>query len=134
MLHVATRIHHESTFRSYLHWPHGLQWCHDPRLLLYKVAEDSHAGLCEGREVAPGDGYRASQADFATWDRARRPKRCELRGNGTLARNVAAKLRMFWSPEQIAGWLKHICSRDESLQLGDYSGAAQKRLKAICAG
>jgi IS30 family transposase len=43
-----------------------------------------------------------------------------------LARNVAAKLRMFWSPEQIAGWLKHIYSRAESLQLGDYAGVAQK--------
>jgi IS30 family transposase len=51
-----------------------------------------------------------------------------------LARNVAAKLRMFWSPEQIAGWLKHIYSRAESLQLGDYAGVAQKWSKAICAG
>jgi len=60
------------------------------------------------------DDYRASQADQATWDRARRPKVCKLRENRPLARIVAEKLRMFWSPEQIAGWLKHTYPRDES--------------------
>ena len=34
-----------------------------------------------------------------------------------LARIVAAKLRMFWSPEQIAGWLKHTYPCDESLHV-----------------
>lgn len=60
------------------------------------------------------DGYRASQADQATWDRARRPKVCKLRENRALARVVAERLRMFWSPEQIAGWLKHTYPDDES--------------------
>ncbi len=60
------------------------------------------------------DDYRASQADQATWDRARRPKVCKLRENRPLARVVAEKLRMFWSPEQIAGWLKHTYPCDES--------------------
>jgi IS30 family transposase len=60
------------------------------------------------------DDYRASQADQATWDRARRPKVCKLRENRPLARIVAEKLRMFWSPEQIAGWLKHTYPCDES--------------------
>lgn len=60
------------------------------------------------------DDYRASQADQATWDRARRPKVCKLRENRRLARIVAEKLRMFWSPEQIAGWLKHTYPCDES--------------------
>lgn len=60
------------------------------------------------------DDYRASQADRATWDRARRPKVCKLRENRPLARIVAEKLRMFWSPEQIAGWLKHTYPCDES--------------------
>jgi len=59
------------------------------------------------------DCYRASQADEATWDRARRPKRCKLRENRSLARIVAQKLRMRWSPEQIAGWLKHTYPCDE---------------------
>jgi transposase, IS30 family len=50
--------------------------------------------------------YRASQADQAAWDRTRRPKTCKLAENRALARIVAGRLRMSWSPEQIAGWLK----------------------------
>lgn len=60
------------------------------------------------------EGYRANQADEAAWDRARRPKQCRLRKNRPLARIVAEKLRMLWSPEQIAGWLKHTYPGDES--------------------
>lgn len=52
-------------------------------------------------------GYRANQADCAAWDRAHRPKRCKLAQNRSLAGIVADKLRLLWSPEQIAGWLKH---------------------------
>ena len=72
------------------------------------------------REIRRNGGrgdYRASKADAATWDRAQRPKHCKLRGNRALARIVAAKLRMFWSPEQIAGWLKHTYPHDESLHV-----------------
>ncbi|MDP9962942.1 IS30 family transposase [Variovorax paradoxus] len=61
-----------------------------------------------------GEGYRATQAEQAAWDRARRPKCCKLSENRVLARTVAEKLRMLWSPEQIAGWLKHTYPRDES--------------------
>jgi IS30 family transposase len=60
------------------------------------------------------EGYRATQADSAAWDRALRPKRCKLAGNRSLARVVADKLRLLWSPEQIAGWLKHTYPCDES--------------------
>jgi IS30 family transposase len=60
------------------------------------------------------EGYRATMADNAAWDRALRPKRCKLAENRGLARLVAGKLRLFWSPEQIAGWLKHTHPRDES--------------------
>lgn len=51
--------------------------------------------------------YRAVQADQAAWDRALRPKPCKLAQNKPLARIVARKLKLQWSPEQIAGWLKH---------------------------
>lgn len=61
-----------------------------------------------------GEGYRATQADEAAWERARRPQRCKLRENRALARIVADKLRMLWSPEQISGWLKHTYPSDES--------------------
>ena len=52
------------------------------------------------------DRYRATQVDQAAWGRARRPKVCKLVCNRDLGQTVAAKLKMFWSPVQIAGWLK----------------------------
>jgi IS30 family transposase len=61
--------------------------------------------------------YRASQADQASWDRAHRPKTCKLAKNRTLAHIVAGKLQMRWSPEQIAGWLKHTYPDDENDQV-----------------
>jgi IS30 family transposase len=61
--------------------------------------------------------YRASEADQAAWDRARRPKTCKLVANRALARLVARKLQLEWAPEQIAGWLKHTYPDDESYQV-----------------
>jgi IS30 family transposase len=72
------------------------------------------------REVNRNGGlkcYRASQADQAAWDRAQRPKPCKLVTNRALAGIVAKKLRRFWSPEQIAGWLKCAYPNDESSQV-----------------
>jgi len=62
-------------------------------------------------------GYRASQADQAAWDRARRPKLCKLVQNRALAHLVATKLCVQWSPEQIAGWLKGAYSTEETYQV-----------------
>jgi IS30 family transposase len=62
-------------------------------------------------------GYRASQADQAAWDRAHRPKACKLVENRTLARLVARKLQLEWSPEQVAGWLKHTYPDNENYQV-----------------
>jgi IS30 family transposase len=62
-------------------------------------------------------GYRASCADQAAWDRARRPKRCRLAQNRALARTVADKLQLEWSPRQIAGWLKRRFPDDENDQV-----------------
>jgi len=61
--------------------------------------------------------YRASQADQAAWDRARRPKTCKLVENRALARIVAKKLTLQWSPEQIAGWLNCTYPDDEHDQV-----------------
>jgi IS30 family transposase len=69
------------------------------------------------RELGRNGGvaqYRASEADRATWDRALRPKCCKLARDRALARIVADKLRLLWSPEQIAGWLKHAYPHDQS--------------------
>jgi IS30 family transposase len=72
------------------------------------------------REIKRNGGqesYRASQADESAWDRGRRPKTCKLTQNRALARLVAAKLRLQWSPEQVAGWLKRTFPDDPSLQV-----------------
>jgi IS30 family transposase len=63
------------------------------------------------------EGYRASQADEAAWSRSERPKNCKLACNPKLARIVASKLQLQWSPEQIAGWLKHAYPGNEDYQV-----------------
>ncbi len=72
------------------------------------------------REVNRNGGrrrYRASAADQCAWDRAHRPKTCKLVDNRALARMVASKLQLQWSPEQIAGWLTHTHPNDENYQV-----------------
>ena len=72
------------------------------------------------REIQRNGGrqfYRANEADQAAWDRARRPKTCKLVQNRALAHIVARKLKLNWSPEQIAGWLKRTYPNDENHQV-----------------
>jgi IS30 family transposase len=72
------------------------------------------------RELGRNGGqecYRANQADQAAWDRAHRPKTCKLVENRTLARLVAGKLQLEWSPQQIAGWLRHTYPGDDNYQV-----------------
>ncbi len=86
------------------------------------------------------DKYRATNADKAAWDRAKRPKVCKLTANKVLARQVAVKLKAYWSPEQIAGWLKKEYPDDEQLTVSHETiyrslyiqtrGALKKELQA----
>jgi IS30 family transposase len=72
------------------------------------------------REINRNGGrrrYRANKAEQAAWDRAHRPKSCKLVQNRALARVVASKLKKLWSPNQIAGWLKHRYPNDENFQV-----------------
>ena len=60
------------------------------------------------REVARNGGpahYRAAAADTAAWRRAERPTPALLATRPALREAVEAKLRLRWSPEQIAHWL-----------------------------
>jgi hypothetical protein len=60
------------------------------------------------REVARNGGrgrYRAADADARAWTEGLRPKRCKLAQHPPLRRLIAEKVRLDWSPEQIAGWL-----------------------------
>lgn len=61
------------------------------------------------REVRRNGGrqtYRAARSDQRAWDCAARPKLCKLSLNDPLCHLIARKLRLKWSPQQIAGWLK----------------------------
>ena len=72
------------------------------------------------REINRNGGlnkYRANLADNSAWDHAHRPKTCKLVVNRSLARIVANKLQLEWSPEQIAGWLKQAYSNNEYYQV-----------------
>jgi IS30 family transposase len=68
----------------------------------------------EIRRNGDSKSYRANTADQAAWDRARRPEVCKLAMSPSIAQIVAGKLRLQWSPEQIAGWLKREYPDDTS--------------------
>jgi IS30 family transposase len=79
-----------------------------------------HSPSTVSREISRNGGYdryRAAQADEQAWARSRRPKRCKLADNPRLRQAVARKLRLNWSPEQIAGWLKRAHPEDESCRV-----------------
>jgi IS30 family transposase len=61
--------------------------------------------------------YRAAAADKRAWDRSLRPRLCKLARHEELRQLVAARLSDNWSPEQIAGWLKHTYPGDEAHQV-----------------
>src|SRR5688572_19109538 len=72
------------------------------------------------REVAGHGGrvrYRAAEADRAAWRESRRPKPAKLVVHRELAVLVADKLRLRWSPQQIAGWLRREHPADPELQV-----------------
>ena len=72
------------------------------------------------REISRNGGFdsdRAAAADEATWESARRRKRCRLVRNRKLCERVGDQLRLYWSPQQIAGWLKRTYPEDESLHV-----------------
>ena len=84
------------------------------------ASELGRAPSTVSREVNCNGGrrhYRASKAEQAAWDRAHRPKTCKLAQNRVLARIVAKKLQLEWSPRQVAGWLKRTYPDDETYQV-----------------
>ena len=72
------------------------------------------------REINRNGGYhdyRAIRAEQEAWKRAKRPKLCKLLCHKPLSRIVAKKLRLQWSPQQIAGWLKRRNPDDEGCRV-----------------
>jgi IS30 family transposase len=84
------------------------------------ASEIGRAPSTVSRELQRNGGrrrYRASKADDAAWERAKRPKTCKLADNRSLAGVVGEKLSERWAPEQIAGWLKRAYPDDVSMQV-----------------
>ncbi|MFB3105917.1 MAG: IS30 family transposase [Pseudomonadales bacterium] len=84
------------------------------------AASLGRASSTVSREISRNGGrqqYRANKAEQAAWDRAHRPKTCKLVENRALARLVASKLQLQWSPDQVAGWLKCRYPHDENYQV-----------------
>ena len=72
------------------------------------------------REINRNGGrrrYRATKADKRAWDQALRPKLCKLVQNGRLRQAVIVKLKRYWSPQQIAGWLKREHADNEAMRV-----------------
>src|SRR5512140_273636 len=79
-----------------------------------------HSPSTVSREISRNGGYdryRAALADEKAWVRARRPKRCKLANSPRLRQAVTRRLRLNWSPEQVAGWLKRAYPEDELYQV-----------------
>jgi len=78
-------------------------------------------------------GYRAVAAEASVAVRAKRPKSSKLVDNPALRAVVEEKLVEFWSPEQIAGWLRVEHPDDESMWVSHeaiYLGLYAKQLVA----
>ena len=72
------------------------------------------------REIQRNGGlraYRATKADKEAWERAHRPKPCKLAMNSELSDAVSIKLKLEWSPQQIAGWLSREYPGNEAMQV-----------------
>ena len=70
------------------------------------------------RELARNGGpasYRAHRADRAALGRARRPKPSKLAENRQLRALVEDKLEEWWSPEQVARWLRRSYSDNQEM-------------------
>ena len=95
----------------------GIVAGHTIRTIAGKLGRAPSTVSREIRRNGGQDRYRASQADEAAWERAKRPKTCKLAQSPVLARIVAKKLQLEWSPQQIAGWLKRNHPDDEYSQV-----------------
>jgi IS30 family transposase len=72
------------------------------------------------REVGRSGGrhrYRAAEAELAAARRRRRPKPTKLARLPGLRAEVVRRLKLYWSPQQISGWLKLEFAGDPDMQI-----------------
>ena len=95
----------------------GIEAQRSIRLMARLLSRSPSTVSREVRRNGGYDRYRAAEADARAWIRTRRPKRCKLANSPWLREVVSRKLRLNWSPEQIAGWLKRGHPEDGSYQV-----------------
>jgi IS30 family transposase len=84
----------------------GLAQGHSLRQIARELERSASTVSREVNRHGGSKRYRAQAADQRAWKNALRPKRCVLDCRPRLQRVVAEKLKLNWSPEQIARWLK----------------------------
>lgn len=90
------------------------------RSLRQIAAQLNRAPSTVSREVNRNGGcgsYRAEAAEQAAWHRAQRPKRSLLERNEPLRDLVTQQLRLDWSPQQIARWLRTRPDNGQDMQV-----------------
>lgn len=95
----------------------GLAAAEGVRAIARRVGRPASTISRELRRHGGSTHYRASVADAAAWERARRPKHCRLARHRRLRRLVEQKLRADWSPQQIAVWLQRTFPQESSMHV-----------------
>ena len=84
------------------------------------AARLGRAASTVSRELARNGGrrrYRAHRADREAWQRARRPKLSKLAEHRELRGVVEDKLADWWSPQQVARWLRRTYPENREMQV-----------------
>jgi hypothetical protein len=84
--------------------------------IAFAQGRDAQFGGSAGA-VSAWTRHRAGDAEAAAWRRARRPRPAVLAARPPLRAVVEAKLRLRWSPEQIAHWLPHAYPDDPTMRV-----------------
>ncbi len=94
------------------------RWVADGETLRLLAARLGRAPSTVSRELVRNGGrssYRAHRADRAAVRRARRPKPSKLATNHQLRAVVEEKLAEWWSPQQVARWLRRTYSYNHEM-------------------
>ena len=95
----------------------GLAADHSIQSIARRLSRAPSAICREIKRNSGEKGYRADCADQLAWQRALRPKVCKLGTKPALAKIVAIKQQLQWSPQQVAGWLKRTWPGNEDLHV-----------------
>ena len=95
----------------------GLHVCESVRSIARRLGRSPSTVSREIKRHGGTRHYRAARADEAAWANAKRAQTCALQQRPALAAQVADKLQLRWSPQQIAGWLKREFPHDARMHV-----------------